>query len=136
MDTKRISLGLLRISVYIFSSLVMISASSRAFAEGYKTTAALSFFTALVCLGLMYFAFHQDVIEVDGPSICYIDIHGYTYTVEMEQEDDQRWVADMVSVPGVMVYGATQQEALDRCRNLALAVLVPQPTAVASNHLS
>lgn len=31
--------------------------------------------------------------------------------IEYEREDDGRWIADMVSRPGVMAYGKTRDEA-------------------------
>lgn len=44
-------------------------------------------------------------------------------TIELEQETDGRWIADVISLPGVMVYGSTQEEALQRVMALALRVL-------------
>ncbi len=35
-----------------------------------------------------------------------------TFTVDYEQEEDGRWIAEVLELPGVMVYGATRQEAL------------------------
>ena len=31
--------------------------------------------------------------------------------IEQEQEEDGRWIAEVVELPGVMAYGATQGEA-------------------------
>ena len=31
--------------------------------------------------------------------------------IEFEQENDGRWIAEVVDLPGVMAYGATQVEA-------------------------
>jgi predicted RNase H-like HicB family nuclease len=45
------------------------------------------------------------------------------YTVESEQEDDGRWIAEVLELPGVMVYGQTRQEALAKAQALALRVL-------------
>jgi predicted RNase H-like HicB family nuclease len=44
-------------------------------------------------------------------------------TVEFDRETDGRWIADVVELPGVMVYGATQEEALAAAQALALRVL-------------
>lgn len=44
-------------------------------------------------------------------------------TVELEQEDDGRWIAEVPALPGVLVYGATRQQAVDSARALALRVL-------------
>ena len=43
--------------------------------------------------------------------------------VELEQETDGRWIADVPSIPGVMKYGATKDEALRNVQALALRVL-------------
>jgi predicted RNase H-like HicB family nuclease len=46
-----------------------------------------------------------------------------TFTVDYEQEKDGRWIAEMLELPGVMVYGQTRQEAMARAQALALRVL-------------
>jgi len=46
-----------------------------------------------------------------------------TFTVEHEQEDDGRWLAEVLELPGVMAYGNTSQEAISRVQALALRVL-------------
>jgi hypothetical protein len=33
------------------------------------------------------------------------------WNIETEREDDGRWIAEIVDVPGVIVYGATEDEA-------------------------
>jgi predicted RNase H-like HicB family nuclease len=43
--------------------------------------------------------------------------------VEVEQETDGRWIAEIPRIPGVMAYGATRQEAVARVEALALRVL-------------
>ena len=43
--------------------------------------------------------------------------------IELEREDDERWIAEVPSLPGVMVYGQTREEALARVEALALRVL-------------
>ena len=43
--------------------------------------------------------------------------------VEVEQEEDGRWLSEVPDLPGVMVYGATREEALARVKALALRVL-------------
>jgi predicted RNase H-like HicB family nuclease len=45
------------------------------------------------------------------------------FTVESEQEEDGRWLAAVLELPGVMVYGQTKQEALAKAQALALRVL-------------
>lgn len=46
-----------------------------------------------------------------------------TLLVEIEQEEDGRWIADIPELPGVMVYGETSDEALAKVQALALRVL-------------
>ena len=45
------------------------------------------------------------------------------FVVEIEREDDGRWVAEVLALPGVMAYGSTRDEALARAEILALRVL-------------
>ena len=45
------------------------------------------------------------------------------YSVEFEQEEDGRWIAEVPDLPGVMVYGATREEAFRGVEALALRVL-------------
>lgn len=44
-------------------------------------------------------------------------------TVEFEQEDDGRWIAEVRELPGVLVYAQTQPDALRKVKALALRVL-------------
>jgi predicted RNase H-like HicB family nuclease len=44
-------------------------------------------------------------------------------TVEVEREDDGRWIAEVEALPGVLAYGQTRQEAVARAQALALRVL-------------
>ena len=46
-----------------------------------------------------------------------------TFTVEIEQEEDGRWVAEVVDLPGVMAYGRSQEEAKAKVQALALRVV-------------
>jgi predicted RNase H-like HicB family nuclease len=46
-----------------------------------------------------------------------------TFTVGYEQEEDGRWIAEVLELPGVMVYGATREEALAKAQALALRVV-------------
>ncbi|HVR70982.1 MAG TPA: hypothetical protein VMT87_09065 [Vicinamibacteria bacterium] len=43
--------------------------------------------------------------------------------MEIDREDDGRWFADVVDLPGVMAYGATHSEALAKAKVLALEVV-------------
>lgn len=46
-----------------------------------------------------------------------------TFTVEYEQEDDGRWLAEVLEMPGVLAYGQTSDEAIAKAQALALRVL-------------
>lgn len=45
------------------------------------------------------------------------------YTLDYEQEDDGRWIAEINELPGVMSYGATRNEAILKTETLALRVI-------------
>jgi predicted RNase H-like HicB family nuclease len=46
-----------------------------------------------------------------------------TFTVEVEQETDGRWIAEIPQIPGAMSYGASRDEAVARVEALGLRVL-------------
>lgn len=43
--------------------------------------------------------------------------------IETEQEEDGRWIAEVVDLPGVLVYGTTHGEAVLKAKTLALRVI-------------
>lgn len=43
--------------------------------------------------------------------------------VEIEREDDGRWIAEVPDLAGVMTYGQTREEAISKVKALALRVL-------------
>ncbi len=45
------------------------------------------------------------------------------FTIEYDQELDGRWIAEVLEIPGVLVYGASQGEALAKAQALALRVV-------------
>jgi len=45
------------------------------------------------------------------------------FTIEYEQEEDGRWIAEVPQLPGVLVYGSTAEEAMTKAEALALRVL-------------
>jgi len=45
------------------------------------------------------------------------------FTIECEQEEDGRWLAEVVELPGVLAYGQTPEEAMSRVQALGLRVL-------------
>lgn len=44
------------------------------------------------------------------------------FKIEFEQEEDGRWITEILDIPGVMSYGATAEEALAKVKALALRV--------------
>lgn len=45
------------------------------------------------------------------------------FNVEIEREDDGRWLVEIPELAGVMAYGATRDEAVTRAKALAFRVL-------------
>ena len=45
------------------------------------------------------------------------------YTIEYEQEEYGRWLAELMDLRGVMAYGATPEDAIAKVESLALRVL-------------
>jgi predicted RNase H-like HicB family nuclease len=45
------------------------------------------------------------------------------YEVELEQEEDGRWLAEVPALPGVIAYGPTQEAAIDAVAVLMLRVV-------------
>jgi predicted RNase H-like HicB family nuclease len=44
-------------------------------------------------------------------------------TVEIEREEDGRWLAEIPTLPGVLAYGESRDQAVARAEALALRVL-------------
>jgi predicted RNase H-like HicB family nuclease len=43
--------------------------------------------------------------------------------VEVEREDDGRWIAEVIELPGVLAYGQSREEAVERAKALSLRVM-------------
>ncbi len=43
--------------------------------------------------------------------------------IEMEREEDGRWLAAVPELPGVMAYGSSQEEATRKAKTVALQIL-------------
>jgi predicted RNase H-like HicB family nuclease len=43
--------------------------------------------------------------------------------IEIEREEDGRWIAEVPDLPGAMAYGKDREEAISRVQALALRVL-------------
>ncbi len=46
-----------------------------------------------------------------------------SFTIELDREDDGRWIAEVMDLPGVLAYGATREEAMAHAKALALRVI-------------
>ena len=45
------------------------------------------------------------------------------FAIEQEQQSDGRWLAEVLDLPGVLVYGAISLEAMSKAEILALRVI-------------
>ncbi len=43
--------------------------------------------------------------------------------IEIEREEDGRWIGEVLELPGVMVYGQSREDVIARVQALALRVL-------------
>ena len=50
-------------------------------------------------------------------------IENVDLTIELEREDDGRWIAEAVELPGVMCYGETRERAICETERLAIEVI-------------
>lgn len=48
---------------------------------------------------------------------------GVTFVIEVEREVDGRWIAEIPSLPGALVYGTSREDAVAHVQALALRVL-------------
>jgi predicted RNase H-like HicB family nuclease len=62
--------------------------------------------------------------------VCSISKVGDTvnFTIETERETDGRWIAEVAEIPGALVYGATEKEAVARVKALARSVVDECPS--------
>jgi predicted RNase H-like HicB family nuclease len=44
-------------------------------------------------------------------------------TVNLDREDDGRWLAEISELPGVLAYGQTKDDAIAKVKSLSLRVL-------------
>jgi predicted RNase H-like HicB family nuclease len=59
------------------------------------------------------------------------------FPVELEQEDDGKWIAEIVELPGVIAYGPTPEVATLNAKRLvvqALCDLMPQMSILADEN--
>ena len=43
--------------------------------------------------------------------------------INLDREDDGRWIAEIAELPGVLAYGNSRDEAIERAKALALRVM-------------
>ena len=55
------------------------------------------------------------------------------FTIEVEQEADGRWLAEVLELPGVMAYGENVEQAQAKVEALALRVLAEEIDASKEN---
>ncbi len=44
-------------------------------------------------------------------------------TIDLDREEDGRWIAEALELPGVMCYGQTRDEAISNVERLAIEVI-------------
>jgi len=45
------------------------------------------------------------------------------FSIELDREEDGRWIAEAVELPGVMCYGKTREEAISNTEKMAIEVI-------------
>jgi predicted RNase H-like HicB family nuclease len=56
-----------------------------------------------------------------------ICVRSLKLTIQLEQETDGRWIAEVPKLPGVLAYGDTEEKAAQLARALAFRVLADPP---------
>ncbi|HEX5432459.1 MAG TPA: type II toxin-antitoxin system HicB family antitoxin [Bryobacteraceae bacterium] len=44
-------------------------------------------------------------------------------TIDLDREEDGRWIAEALELPGVMCYGQTREEAISNAERLGIEVI-------------
>jgi predicted RNase H-like HicB family nuclease len=50
-------------------------------------------------------------------------IEGVNLTIDLDREEDGRWIAEALELPGVMCYGQTREGAISNAERLAIEVI-------------
>jgi len=53
---------------------------------------------------------------------------GVNLTIDLDREEDGRWIAEALELPGVMCYGQTREEAISNTERLAIEVIADRIT--------
>jgi predicted RNase H-like HicB family nuclease len=49
-------------------------------------------------------------------------------TIDLDREEDGRWIAEALELPGVMSYGKTREQAISHAERLAIEVIADRIT--------
>lgn len=69
--------------------------------------------------------FNSDTISAVG-DLSLVMKNYFPLTIELDREEDGRWIADISDLPGVMVYGNTTDDAIEKIKDLANKVIQEQ----------
>jgi len=50
-------------------------------------------------------------------------------TIELDREDDGRWIAEALELPGVLCYGSSREESIRNAERLAIDVIADRIAA-------
>ena len=53
---------------------------------------------------------------------------GVNLTIDLDREEDGRWIAEALELPGVMCYGQSRDEAISNAERLAIEVIADRIT--------
>jgi predicted RNase H-like HicB family nuclease len=76
-----------------------------------------------VTLAADFFVEEKETKLADAPLNSVSYHKGRFMKIEIEKEEDGRWIAEIPELPGVMVYGDTRNQAISKAEALALRVL-------------
>jgi predicted RNase H-like HicB family nuclease len=54
---------------------------------------------------------------------CYHYTGSVKRSIELDREDDGRWIAEALELPGAMTYGSTREEAISNTERLAIEII-------------
>jgi predicted RNase H-like HicB family nuclease len=77
------------------------------------------------CLKMLGWSGQLRVGQTDfaRPVSALYDSHMSDFTVEIEREEDGRWLSEVTALPGVLAYGSSRDEAVAKAKALAFRVL-------------
>jgi predicted RNase H-like HicB family nuclease len=53
---------------------------------------------------------------------------GVNLTIDLDREEDGRWIAEALELPGVLSYGKTREQAISNAERLAIEVIADRIT--------